>query len=467
MKQILIVLAFALLITVPAAAIEDRNGSLVNVGLGGRVVTTSFNDDATVIAAGTQGKGGVSILSENGSLLWEYPTGCPVYQVAVSGDGQSIAVASDKLRIFGRNGDLLQQFESDYFAFSTALSADGEYIAGGYDDSTLSLMTAGGQRRWTRSLEDDAVSLSLSSDGSLLAVGSKDEKVHLYNGQGTLLWSYETGNTVCSVSISPEGDYVAAGSYDKVLYFFDRNGTLLWRHVAGSRVLGVDVSAEGEYVAAAYGKQVVLLNAQGEVTGEFPASGIAESVAITPDGRYVAAGIGGGSPRVLVFEHIGAPVAEESDDGTAENPAVAMGNEGSSDLLKAFVLEPTGEVPEIAHIFNGVSVISVLLETPDPSSPASVRMSVDGAWVEDHGGADNVTIVAATPEGVHQVPAHAEIVETRFIGYDPEGRMVFEGHLPFGPTAYGVIAVPEWYRAENSAGPLPALPRLPGLAGAT
>jgi len=459
LKKILAVLSVLTLLIVPAASGEETAGPLWSTAVGGGVTSTAVTADGGLIAVGTRDAGSVMVFDENGTEVWSYPTGCPVYQVSISGDGRFVASAADKIRLFDRNGEIISSFDTGFFAYSTALSDDGTYLAAGYDDSTIALYTTEGQERWSTSLDDDAVSLALSSDGSYLAVGSKDEKVHFFDSLGTLLWSYETGKTVMGVSISPEGEYVAAGSLDKVIYFFDQDGVLLWRYIVGERVFDLSVSAEGEYVAAAAGTDLLVLDREGNLVSRYGAGKTVQGVAITPDGRRIALGVGSGMPAVLFLEGESVPV---SVDGSGADLQDAAATEAVSDpyLMKAYIMADNGEVPIIAHEFDGVSISGIVSEKTNTEASVVVRMSVGQEWIAAHGGEEGVAMVAALPGTLNDVPIRAEMINTSFVGYDLEDRLVFEGWSPYGLTAYGIIAVP----GEESPGtpdeilPLPSLP---------
>lgn len=457
LKKILIVIWALALLIVPASAGDGMPGPLWSTAVGGSVISTAVTADGGLIAAGTRDAGGVRVFDRNGTGVWSYPTGCPVYQVSVSADGRFVAAASDKVRLFDRNGEVVSTFDTGFFAYSTALSADGAYLAAGYDDSTVALYTPGGQELWTAELDDDAVSLSLSSDGSYLAAGSRDERLYLFDRRGVPLWSYETGKTVMGVAVSPEGEYVAAGSLDKVIYFLDRDGVLLWRYIAGERVFDVAVSAGGEYVAAAAGTGLLLLDREGDLVWRYDAGNTVQGAAMTPDGRRIALGVGAGARAVHFIAGAEVPDLAEGPDSPD-----AWGLRAVSDpyLMRAFVMADTGEVPTIAHDFDGLSIAGIVREEAGPEAPVTVRMAVGSGWTDAHGGQEGVAIVAARPDALDRVPALAEAIPTAFIGYDPEGRPVFEGRSPYALTAYGIIAAHEEEEGRAPGGGL--VPRLTG-----
>ncbi len=152
--------------------------------------------------------------------LWSYDTGNGVGSVAISADGEYIAVGSgnDTVYLFDKDSSTpLWSYDTGSYVYSVAISADGEYIA----------------------------------------AGSEDGRVYLFNkDSSTPIWSYETGSSeapegVHSVAISADGEYIAAGSYDNKVYLFDKDSsTPLWNYTTGGWVYSVAISANGEYIAA-------------------------------------------------------------------------------------------------------------------------------------------------------------------------------------------------------------------------
>ncbi|WP_298665619.1 WD40 repeat domain-containing protein [uncultured Methanofollis sp.] len=452
-----IVLACIVLLFCPSLAVAEETGEPVwETALGSRVVSTSITANGDLVAAGTQGNGGVVLLDHEGKNLWNYPTGCPVFQVSASHDGKLIAVAADKVRVLNRNGDIITQVEDDYYAYGAAISGDGKYIAAGYDNNHVVLLTTEGKRRWTQVLDGDPKALALSSDGSVIAVGSKDAQISVFDTQGTPLWTFDTGKAVTSISVSPEGDYVAAGSLNYFVYFFDRNGTVLWKHNTHERVYGVAVSSNGAYVAAASGTTVTLFTSTGDIVRTYDIGHPVFGAAITPDGTEIAVGTGAGGEGAVLLRGADKTVTPEQaapENISAPREMKSMAATGQTDqnrdtyLLRYFLLKGEDYVPEIAHEFDGATVAGIVRQ--DDGTGVAVRMTVEKGWAEDHGGSEKIHLVTVAPNAIDQFPLRAEVLKTKFVGYDPEDRLVFEGYSPYPVTKYGVMAEGE----ENGGGP--------------
>ena len=113
-----------------------------------------------------------------------------------------------------------------------------------------------------------------------------------------LLWSYKIGGgKVLYISISHDGSYIAGGTYsgeyregiDNKVYLFNREGKLLWNYTVGW-VNSVSITPDSSYIAAGSGPSVYLFNKKGKLLWSYETGDDVRSVAITPDGSYIAAG---------------------------------------------------------------------------------------------------------------------------------------------------------------------------------
>ncbi|QSZ68159.1 WD40 repeat domain-containing protein [Methanofollis aquaemaris] len=455
-----IALCLTLLLVPWGVAADEKPVPLWDVSLGSKVLSTTVSPNGAYVAAGTDTNGAMRLFDGEGNQVWELPTGSPVFQVSITEDGRYVAGASDKVRVVDRNGEVTAQIEDDgYFAYSAAISPDGKHVAAGFDNQVFGVYSVNGFAEWMGTLGDDAASLALSRDGRYLVAGSKDDNVSFFADQGTLLWSYRTGETVGNVALSPDGGYVAAGSMDRLVYFFDRDGTLLWKYDPGERIFGVAVARDGERVAVASGHTVTLLDRDGEELWTYDAGTTVFSLSMTPDAGMIVFGTGGNDNRLVALE--GEMINAGENRGAVATPSFSgpEGEEnGSEYLADSFVLSGTETEPEIAGPSDGASVADVLRRTADADAKVTVRMTVDAAWVAAHGGPDRVKIAACLPDENGEATTDAEVVPTRFVGYDPDDRLIFEGKSPYPLTAYGIVAV------TGDAAPMGAFPAIPTLA---
>ena len=109
--------------------------------------------------------------------------------------------------------------------------------------------------------------------------------------------------------------------------------------------------------------------------------------------------------------------AEVSADATG-GFATAAGQSGFQlgESGPAVIVEKTG-------LENGVQI-----------RDATITMSVDEAWVQANGGVDSVRVF-------RQDGDTREMLQTQFVGYDAQGRMVFRAISPNGLSLFALYAV--------------------------
>ena len=71
--------------------------------------------------------------------------------------------------------------------------------------------------------------------------------VQAQKGDYVLLWSYDTGKSISSVSLSSDGSYIVTGSGREVI-LLNREGELLWNFQTTFPVTDVSISADASYI---------------------------------------------------------------------------------------------------------------------------------------------------------------------------------------------------------------------------
>jgi len=126
------------------------------------------------------------------------------------------------------------------------------------------------------------------------------------------LWNYRSGSYHDLVVMSSNAEYVVAGAYKDGLYLFSReSGTPLWHHKIGEAedslspvVSTIAVSDDGRYVAAGVSEterwRVMLFSREADAPLQtYKLDNTPFSVALSSDGRYMAVGYGYGTVRLF------------------------------------------------------------------------------------------------------------------------------------------------------------------------
>jgi hypothetical protein len=265
------------------------------------VSSVAISLDGNYTVAATE-KGHVLLLDRQGNLIWSKSLGNEVEGVSISGDGSRIlagvaeySTGEPDVFLLNKNGDIIWQKDliQSGRPCSVPISQDSNYFATGDTDNRVRFFDSSGNQLWEKELGDWATSVSLSSAGVYLAAGSWDDNVYFFNKTGSQLWSYDTEYSVYGVSISPEGGYVA--SIGSGIFFFDGNGNQLWNTTSPFGE-SVSVSVNGNHIAAGSASyisvdKISLLNKTGGELWNWDVDSDVSSVAITSDGKFVAAGV--------------------------------------------------------------------------------------------------------------------------------------------------------------------------------
>jgi len=139
--------------------------------------------------------------------------------------------------------------------------------------------------------------LDLSADGKYIAVAGPE--VIFMSNDKQVLWEYHIPTTVISVDMTPDAEYIAVGARNGV-HLFSRGGKLLWHYESDpfkTRGFYVAITPDGRYIAAAAliehdGGYVCLFSRDGNLLWKKKVSNsFVLSVDISDDGKYLAVGL--------------------------------------------------------------------------------------------------------------------------------------------------------------------------------
>jgi WD40 repeat protein len=243
---------------------------------------------------------------------WDVPSGKaypdlaahtqPVETVAASPNGKFLVSASgfagQDVKLWDRDGKLLASLK--HGAAYAAFSPDSKVVATGASDQTVKLWeTATGRELATLNVAADSVmALAYSLDGKTLAVGNRDKSIRLWDPKAEKEIATLEGHPgfVCKLAYSPDGKILASGSWDGTVKLWDVTTQRVVKSIALEKgiVKGVAFTNDGKVFATASGGGVIKLwdPVSWRELGSLPPLPGLMSVAISPDGKRLAAGIG-------------------------------------------------------------------------------------------------------------------------------------------------------------------------------
>jgi WD40 repeat protein len=280
------------------------------------------HDGSIVVAGGDQ----LIAISPTGEKLWAGWSGSPL---VVSADGGYIAAAQGTLvRLISGQGILLWQLPSGDTVTALSISPNAEVIAAGGGASLQSWYNSGAGMgtNTTATVQDLAVSpekdqilvctavdlesfnlsyvpywndttfspsaVAISGDGTGI-VTVNGNRVRMYHGGGALLWNQAfPGGNIISLAYSNDGSTIVAGRDDGTVLAIGRNGNLLWQRTAGAWASSVAVSDNGSTVATgSIDNRIHVYDRQGTLLGEAITKNPVKSrsVAVSGDGSLIVA----------------------------------------------------------------------------------------------------------------------------------------------------------------------------------
>ncbi|KQC05459.1 MAG: hypothetical protein APR53_07480 [Methanoculleus sp. SDB] len=285
-SPLMLILILCALCTGPAAAdlLMKPSGSFMT---GSRVDGIAITPDGNLASATFSDK---LCLVDAGGTLHGIVTVGTLHDVTISPDGEHIAVAAEKVRVFDRNLTEVWSWHNGYIAYSIAFIEGGEAILAGFDDRTLRRLNVDGDEDWNITLSADPVSVAATPAGEYVIVGTKTGNLCFFNAGQRELWCYRLGSQpVSALAVSDDAKTIAAASQDDMLYVFNVNGRLMWDSPTGGALRDLAVSSEGDLIAAG-GDTVRIFARNGTLLWEEPSESPAAAVALSGGGDTLAAG---------------------------------------------------------------------------------------------------------------------------------------------------------------------------------
>lgn len=286
------------------------------------------------IAAGCH-DGTVYLLSPDGELRWQFDSGGMNRWVQFSPDGSVLLTGpgdgKDIVLLDVVNGKPLWSFGSNLGWLRNAVwSPDGERVLTGYSGGILAMLTREGQSLWEGSIGEFPMVFEMDADYNSYMAG-KIRELFSFDANGNLRWRSRIGThsvTAGADNMSAAGDLIAMGTGSGWLLVFDNEGNLLWQRRIHGNLQGhnaLDMTPDGQFIVVGSAGEVgndgfvSLYNRNGALLWQtqYPDRrdlGIVTSpyaydhnqrgaitIAISDDGRYIAAGFGDSTIRIFEF----------------------------------------------------------------------------------------------------------------------------------------------------------------------
>jgi WD40 repeat protein len=237
--------------------------------------------------------------------------GCQCFDLAFAGDGRVLVSAGGDgtVRVWDPiKAEKIREFlvQRPGHALSVATSTARQLIAAGTDKSTVKLwrMADGGEVSSAIPQDWGAVhDLAFKDDGRLLAVAAGKEEIHVWNlADNAPLAAPSVGHgQVDRCAFTPEGKYLVVGNQDGSVVVLDAK---TWSPIgSGSHsrrraVTDLSVDGQGSYIASSDDTEILLWQINPfQRTGKpmQPGGSRVSAIALSPDGRVLAAGLGSGT----------------------------------------------------------------------------------------------------------------------------------------------------------------------------
>lgn len=348
-------------------AVDLTGKELWRVPTGDECWGLDVSPDGRVIAAACH-DGFLYLVSDVGQLLYKLqaaPSGQASRETRFSPDGQHVLVEGgpgDFLVVNVQTGKVVWKSSSAALpagdasigAYRSRWSPDGKRLVASGPNGPIAMFTSDGQLLWRGHVGVGQLWLEIDSAYNVYAAG-KDREVFSFDKDGKLRWNYAIAHTsnAATRGITADGTFMIAPTFNGLLQAFDSNGGVLWQHLMptvaavspnGSpinQVLGpghnaLAMTPTGSLVAVGTrGYQVLVYDRNGtllwkhtssvrtDFKGGTPGPYVgANAVAISTDGKYIAAGYA--DSVIRIFAASGAPSAPTGLVASASGSSVTL-----------------------------------------------------------------------------------------------------------------------------------------------
>mgnify|MGYP001405030680 FL=1 len=235
--------------------LSDNSGNMIwekqiDEGIHGLAIIGNGNK---VICGGKDCK--LRMFNSLGSVEWEQTIGKSIWSLAVDPNGQFIVIGTgDSISLFTEGGLQVWEYPTNRAMVGTGISRNGTTIMG-CGDEYLYCLDNDGNLFWEKQRSDSLWDVSVDKDGERIFIGGWDEKIHSLDREGNELWNYQTGGYVRAVEPLHEGG-VIAGSHDGHVYHLSNTGEVLGKFQADGEITCVCASKQIDIVIAGLSNKI-------------------------------------------------------------------------------------------------------------------------------------------------------------------------------------------------------------------
>jgi len=143
--------------------------------------------------------------------------------------------------------------------------------------------------RWTYEAADEILSVATSRSGNSIVVGCRDGKIYLLGRNGNVRRTFKEQDEIVKVAISPDGQYSAWASLDGKICLAE--GTkVIYQKKPGNLVRAISIGENGKFWVYAVNEKIYYLDSKGEVFWVRSLPDWVNSLRISQDCAWVAAG---------------------------------------------------------------------------------------------------------------------------------------------------------------------------------
>lgn len=277
------------------------------------ILCVAISRDGRFIFAGRR-DGYLYCFESAGSLLWRSSIeGLPLCIALAEGSEEMlVGCSSGKAYLLSYQGRLLYTLETTGTIWCASITPAAHYMALGTLENVVALFNSTGTLMWQRTVGDAVSSISISPEGKSIVVGSEDYRVYLFDRSGLEQWHFTTRQKVSlGTQLALNADAVVAGSADHSVYLLDRYGKLRWHYNTGHAVNTVAITPDGRFVAAA-GDGIFLLDVDGNLLYNYSTNTDVRNLTLSHDGGFSAAVTQ--NHRVILLDHRGKLIVERPMD---------------------------------------------------------------------------------------------------------------------------------------------------------